>query len=98
RVMGEAPAGCFVHATDELGLGRPDVEPRASETIPEIVTFIEALIADGKAYASQGSVSFGAVEYVAYGQLWGARLEDVIAQEPNPAKEDERDFALWKSQ
>ena len=98
RELAEEATGWFVQDTDELGLGRPDVEPRASETIPEIVTFIEALIADGKAYASQGSVYFRVGSYADYGQLSGARLEDMVAQEPNPAKEDERDFALWKSQ
>ena len=82
----------------DLGLGRPDVEPRASETIPEIIAFIEALVADGKAYESQGSVYFRVAAYPDYGQLSGARLEDMVAQEPNPAKEDERDFALWKAQ
>jgi cysteinyl-tRNA synthetase len=88
----------FLDDTDRLGLGRPDVEPRASETIPEIVAFIEALIADDRAYESQGSVYFRVAAYPDYGQLSGARLEDMVAQEPNPAKEDERDFALWKSQ
>ena len=88
----------FLDDTSDLGLGRPDVEPRASETIPEIIAFIEALVADGKAYESQGSVYFRVAAYPDYGQLSGARLEDMVAQEPNPAKEDERDFALWKAQ
>jgi cysteinyl-tRNA synthetase len=88
----------FFDDTSDLGLGRPDVEPRASETIPEIIAFIEALVADGKAYESQGSVYFRVAAYPDYGQLSGARLEDMVAQEPNPTKEDERDFALWKAQ
>jgi cysteinyl-tRNA synthetase len=98
RELAEEATGWFFEDTDDLGLGRPDVEPRASETIPEIVAFIEALMADGKAYESQGSVYFRVASYPDYGQLSGARLEDMVAQEPNPAKEDERDFALWKAQ
>jgi cysteinyl-tRNA synthetase len=98
RELAEEAAGWFLQDTDDLGLGRPDVEPRASETIPEIQAFIQALIDDGLAYESQGDVYFRVARYPDYGQLSGARLEDMVAQEPNPAKEDERDFALWKAQ
>ena len=41
---------------------------------------------------------FRVARYPDYGQLSGAQLDDMVAQEPNPAKEDPRDFALWKSQ
>jgi cysteinyl-tRNA synthetase len=98
RELAEEAAGWFLQDTDDLGLGRPDVEPRASETIPEIRAFIQALIDDGLAYESRGDVYFRVARYPDYGQLSGARLEDMVAQEPNPAKEDERDFALWKAQ
>ena len=98
RELAEEATAWFVQDTDDLGLGRPDVEPRASETIPQIIAFIEALVADGKAYESEGSVYFRVASYPDYGQLSGARLEDMVAQEPNAAKEDERDFALWKAQ
>jgi cysteinyl-tRNA synthetase len=98
RELAEEATGWFIQDTDDLGLGRPDVEPRASETIAEITRFIEALIADGKAYESNGDVYFRVAQYPDYGQLSGARIEDMVAQEPNPNKEDERDFALWKAQ
>jgi cysteinyl-tRNA synthetase len=98
RELAEEATGWFFRDTDDLGLGRPDVEPRASETIPEIIAFIEALLAEGKAYESNGDVYFRVAQYPDYGQLSGARLEDMVAQEPNPNKEDERDFALWKAQ
>ncbi len=88
----------FFDDTGDLGLGRPDVEPRASETIPEIVAFIDALIAEDKAYESKGDVYFRVAAYPDYGQLSGAQIDDMVAQEPNPLKEDPRDFALWKSQ
>jgi cysteinyl-tRNA synthetase len=83
--------------TDDLGIGRPDDEPLASETIPEIVGLIEELIERGLAYESRGDVYFRVAGYPDYGQLSGAKLEDMVAQEPSDLKEDQRDFALWKA-
>ena len=87
----------YTEDTDALGLGRPDHEPLASETIPEIVALIEELVERGLAYESQGDVYFRVARYQAYGELSGAKLEDMVAQEPSDLKEDERDFALWKA-
>jgi cysteinyl-tRNA synthetase len=98
RELAEQATAWFIEDTDDLGLGRPDIEPRASETIPEIITFIEALVGDGLAYESEGDVYFRVARYPDYGRLSGAQLDDMLAQEPNPLKEDPRDFALWKSQ
>ncbi|HZO63036.1 MAG TPA: cysteine--tRNA ligase [Gaiellaceae bacterium] len=98
RELAEEATGWFVQDTGDLGLGRPDVEPRASETIPEIHAFIQALIEQGLAYETQGDVYFRVARYPDYGQLSGAQLDDMVAQEPNPLKEDPRDFALWKAQ
>jgi cysteinyl-tRNA synthetase len=87
----------YLEDTDDLGLGRPDHEPLASETIPEIVHLIEELIERELAYESQGDVYFRVAAYPDYGQLSGAKLEDMVAQEPSDLKEDQRDFALWKA-
>jgi cysteinyl-tRNA synthetase len=87
----------YTEDTDALGLGRPDHEPLASETIPEIVALIEELVERGLAYESQGDVYFRVARYPAYGELSGAKLEDMVAQEPSDLKEDQRDFALWKA-
>jgi cysteinyl-tRNA synthetase len=87
----------YFEDTDDLGLGRPDHEPLASETIPEIVALIEELAGRGLAYESQGDVYFRVAAYPDYGQLSGAKLEDMVAQEPSDLKEDQRDFALWKA-
>jgi cysteinyl-tRNA synthetase len=83
--------------TEDLGLGRPDVEPLATETLFEIVALIEELLERGLAYESQGDVYFRVAEFPEYGSLSGARLEDMVAQEPSDLKEDQRDFALWKA-
>jgi cysteinyl-tRNA synthetase len=84
--------------TDDLGLGRPDVEPLASETIGEIVALVQELIAKDMAYVADGDVYFRVASFPEYGTLSGARFDEMIAQEPSELKEDQRDFALWKSQ
>ena len=88
----------FFEDTDDLGVGRPDVEPLASETIPEIVALIEELIDREMAYVADGDVYFRVARFPEYGRLSGAQLEDMVAQEPSELKEDQRDFALWKAQ
>jgi len=87
----------FIQDTNDLGLGRPDVEPLASETIPEIIVLIEELLRLGYAYQVDGDVYFRVARFPEYGRLSGAKLEEMIAQEPSEKKEDARDFALWKA-
>ena len=88
----------FFEDTSDLGLGRPDVEPKATETIPEIVSFIEELLARDHAYVAGGDVYFSVGSFPDYGRLSGARLEDMVSQESSDLKRDQRDFALWKAQ
>jgi len=88
----------YLEDTGDLGLGRPDAEPLASETMAEIVALIEDLIERDMAYVANGDVYFRVAQFPEYGRLSGARLEEMIAQEPSDLKEDQRDFALWKSQ
>ena len=88
--------GWYIEDTDGLGLGRPDVEPLASETVGEIVALTQELIARGLAYESKGDVYFRVARFPEYGRLSGARPEEMAAQEPGQIKEDPRDFALWK--
>jgi cysteinyl-tRNA synthetase len=95
--LAEQAAQWYVDDTGELGLGRPDVEPRATEVIPEIVALIGELIDRGLAYESDGDVYFRVPAYPEYGSLSGAQPDDMIAQEPSDLKEDPRDFALWKA-
>jgi cysteinyl-tRNA synthetase len=87
--------------TAGLGLGRPDVEPLASETIAEIIDLIERLVARGAAYASEdGDVYFSVAAYPGYGELSGQRPGDLIAGqrvEPGEGKRSPLDFALWKA-
>ena len=90
----------YVEDTDRLGLGRPDAEPLASGTMPEIVELIEALIASGHAYESGGDVYFRVRSFPAYGKLSNRDPEEMDqGEEAGTAslKEDPLDFALWKA-
>ncbi|MGH3048115.1 MAG: cysteine--tRNA ligase, partial [Gaiellaceae bacterium] len=87
----------YFEDTEDLGLGRPDVEPLATETVPEIIALIEELVSRGLAYESSGDVYFRVAAFPEYGSLSGAKLEDMVAQEPSDLKDDQRDFALWKA-
>ena len=93
----------YVEDTDLLGLGRPDHEPKASETIAEIVALIGKLVDRGLAYPAGGDVYFRVARFPDYGRLSG-RAEDHEAlhnpseeAEREELKEDPRDFALWKA-
>ncbi len=91
----------YVTDTDRLGLGRPDVEPYASEYIEPIVELIGALIDGGRAYAVEGDVYFRVRSLESYGEL-SRRDVDQMDQgegvEGAERKEDPLDFALWKAQ
>jgi cysteinyl-tRNA synthetase len=87
----------YLEDTGDLGLGMPDVLPRATESISSIVRFIEQLVATGHAYAVEGDVYFRVASDPGYGRLSRQRPDQVEEQEPNPLKEDPRDFALWKA-
>ncbi len=96
-VLAEQASRWYVEDTDGLGLGRPDHEPKASETVAEIVELIEELVERGLAYETGGDVYFRVTRFAEYGKLSGQRPDQVEEQEPNPLKEDPRDFALWKA-
>jgi cysteinyl-tRNA synthetase len=87
----------YIEDTERLGLGRPDAEPTAEETVPDQIAMIEELIARGFAYAVDGDVYFRVPRFQDYGRLSNQRLDQLVEQEPNPLKEDPRDFALWKA-
>jgi cysteinyl-tRNA synthetase len=90
----------YTEDTERLGLGRPDAEPLATETIPEIVALIEALIEGGHAYEAQGDVYFRVRSFDGYGRLSNRDPEEMDqGEEAGTAelKEDPLDFALWKA-
>ncbi|WP_250499630.1 cysteine--tRNA ligase [Caballeronia sp. GAWG1-5s-s] len=83
-----------------LGVARPDIEPRATDFIPQMLGMIDALEANGYAYhAKDGDVNYAVRKFAGYGKLSGKSLEDLRAGErvaANDAKEDPLDFVLWK--
>jgi cysteinyl-tRNA synthetase len=90
----------YIDDTDRLGIGRPDHEPLASETIAEIISLIAELIAGGHAYEAGGDVYFAVRSFPAYGELSGQKPDDLRAGarvEPGEHKRDPVDFALWKA-
>ena len=90
----------YVEDTDRLGLGRPDAEPLATETIAAIIALISALIESGHAYESGGDVYFRVRSFEGYGKLSNRRTEEMDqGEEAGTAtlKEDRLDFALWKA-
>jgi cysteinyl-tRNA synthetase len=92
--------------TEALGLGRPDREPLASETISSIIEYIQRLIDTGHAYATEGDVFFRVRSDSGYGSLSHRRIEEMELESHPPEtgsdptllarKEDPLDFALWK--
>ena len=83
--------------TDGLGLGRPDAEPLASETIDGIVDLISALIERGHAYEAGGDVLFSVRSDPGYGGLSHRSVDDMDQGESAAHKRDPLDFALWKA-
>ncbi len=89
----------FSRAYAVLGCVPPDVEPRATGHVPEMITLMHRLIGSGHAYAADGDVYFDVRSYPAYGALSGQRVDHMRAAEDteaNEAKRDPHDFALWK--
>lgn len=86
-----------------LNIENPTYKPRVTETMPEIIDFIQALIDKGYAYEVDGDVYFRVTKVKEYGMLSGIKVEDLIAgasdrtlSEDDKKKESTTDFALWK--
>ena len=95
----------FITLMDEdaaaLGVQKPDLEPRATDYVPQMLTMIGALERRGLAYrANDGDVNFAVREFSGYGALSGKSLDELRAGERvdvNATKRDPLDFVLWKS-
>jgi cysteinyl-tRNA synthetase len=90
----------YVADTDALGLGRPDHEPKATETIEPIIGLIADLLERGHAYEKGGDVYFRVASFDGYGKLSNRPLEEMQQGEGDDAaelKEAPQDFALWKA-
>ncbi|HWH05509.1 MAG TPA: cysteine--tRNA ligase [Gaiellaceae bacterium] len=86
----------YLEDVGRFGLDEVDHLPRVTDTMDAIVAFIADLVERGHAYEVEGDVYFRVASFPDYGRLSGQRPDAVEEQEPNPRKEDPRDFALWK--
>ena len=100
-----ALTGRFIRAMDEdaaaLGVLKPDVEPRATDNVPQMLDLIDQLVKKGIAYqAKNGDVYYAVREFRGYGKLSGKSLDELQAGERvevDVNKRDPLDFVLWKS-
>ena len=89
----------YTEDTGRLGLGRPDAEPKATETVDAIVALIQDLVDSDHAYERRGDVYFRVASFDGYGRLSNRPLEEMQQGEGDDAaelKEAPQDFALWK--
>ena len=90
-----------VYQEDALSLGNlpPSIEPRVTDTMPEIVAMIAKLVANNHAYVAEGHVLFDVPSDPGYGKLSRRSLDEMMAGarvEVAPYKKSPMDFVLWK--
>ena len=102
KELGERFIKEYYHDADALGVQRATANPRATEHIGEIIALVETLIEKGHAYAtSEGDVYFSVRSFPGYGKLSGQNIDDLengARVDPDEAKRDPLDFALWKAE
>lgn len=102
KELGERFIKEYYHDADALGVRRASVNPRATEHIGEIISLVRTLIEKGHAYATpDGDVYFSVRSFDGYGKLSGQNIDDLengARVDPDEAKRDPLDFALWKAE
>ena len=100
--LGERFIREYYHDADALGVQRATVNPRATQHIGEIIRLVETLIEKGHAYVTPvGDVYFSVRSFAGYGKLSGQNIDDLengARVDPDEAKHDPLDFALWKAE
>ncbi|MCL6632896.1 MAG: cysteine--tRNA ligase [Alicyclobacillus herbarius] len=100
REVADTYIQAYFEDADRLGIRRANVHPRVTECIPEIIRFIEDLIANGHAYVVGGDVYFDTSSFPEYGKLSHQSIDEMQAGfriEVNEQKRNPADFALWKA-
>lgn len=98
--IGEIYSNAYFEDIDALNIRRPDVSPRATQHISEMIEAIQRLIEKGYAYQVDGDVYFDISKFEEYGKLSGNKMEALemgARIEVNPKKRNPADFALWKA-
>jgi cysteinyl-tRNA synthetase len=95
----EAYTRSYFEDMDQLGVGRPNISPRASCHVPDQIEMIKTLLEKGHAYEVDGNVYFDVSSFEEYGKLSGRKVEESEAGARVAVREEKRhpaDFALWK--
>jgi len=90
----------FRQAMDALGVMPPTVQPKATETIPQMIDMVSRLLASGHAYVVDGDVYFSVRSFLGYGKLSGRNIDELevgARVDIDERKRDPLDFALWKA-
>lgn len=99
--LGEIYGDAYFEDINTLNIRKPDISPRATQHIPEIIEAIQKLTEKGYAYQVDGDVYFDVTKFEGYGKLSGNKMEALemgARIEINPKKRNPADFALWKAQ
>ncbi|MBN1872389.1 MAG: cysteine--tRNA ligase [Candidatus Omnitrophica bacterium] len=99
RYVAEKYLKRYTEDMQALGIGKPDIEPKATEHIKDMLKVIRGLIDKGYAYEAGGDIYFRVRKFKGYGKLSGQSLKKIEAGArvaPGEYKEDPLDFALWK--
>jgi cysteinyl-tRNA synthetase len=99
EVITQRFAAAYHEDLEALGVAPPDVEPRVTEHLPDIIAMIERLVAKGHAYEAEGHVLFNVTSFEDYGKLSKRDRREMVAGarvEVAPYKKDPADFVLWK--
>ena len=98
--VGDKYIKAYFEDVKELNIKPADVHPRVTETMPEIIAFVQGLVDKGMAYEAEGDVYYRTRKFPGYGKLSGKNIDDLKAGariEVGDIKEDPLDFALWKA-
>ena len=98
--VGDKYIEAYFEDVKQLNIKPADVHPRVTQTMPEIIAFVQGLIDKGMAYEAQGDVYYRTRKFPGYGKLSGKNIDDLKAGariEVGDIKEDPLDFALWKA-
>jgi cysteinyl-tRNA synthetase len=88
----------YWHVIDDLNINRPNISPRATSLIPEMITLINILLEKGYAYEVEGNVYYDITKFKEYGKLARMKLDEELAKarvDKDPLKKSYFDFALW---
>ena len=98
--VGEKYIAAYYEDVKQLNVAPATVHPRVTQTMPDIIKFVQGLIDKGMAYEVNGDVYYRTRKFPGYGKLSGKNIDDLEAGarvDVNDIKEDPLDFALWKA-